>query len=517
MHSTIILAISLVPLCYCSEYVDVIVVGAGISGLTAAKTLMTNNLSTIVLEAQNRHGGRIKTDSSSFSIPVEIGAQWIHGNVGNPITDILLNDVSNPNYFETDYDNSVYYDVDTRLGNTALDNIWSDFERIYNGVAKMQDTTNDDMPLSEAIQQLYDKYDYTQAQQRYTNFGWVDEVESEYATSCENMSMWWYDNDYTFPGSDWWIEGGYNQITDYLAEGVDIRLNTKVNSVDISNAVDVNNKYSIQITSADGSIFYSTYVIITVPLGILKKDIITFTPSLPTKVQHGIDHLYMGLLEKIFLFYDEVFWDKSVDFLYILSEGNSRYDLSRNLEFFNVDYYIPGSNLLCVFESGLSAYASETYTTSERLSNVLSRIRQVYPSSPDPTSYLITSWGQDQYTYGSYSSVGLGGSTSDRSAFTAGISAPDANYASLYFAGEHTAVRYPSTTSGAYISGEDAANRILGIYDSSNDDDYYEFTSTSWIIGYCFIIIFLILGAIGTILYCKHRHRGGSHKESFGI
>jgi phytoene dehydrogenase-like protein len=64
----------------------VLVVGAGIAGLTAARELTARGFAVVVLEARDRIGGRIWTDRSRPGAPLDLGASWIHGQDGNPIT-----------------------------------------------------------------------------------------------------------------------------------------------------------------------------------------------------------------------------------------------------------------------------------------------------------------------------------------------------------------------------------------------------------------------------------------------
>ncbi|MEY4984936.1 MAG: hypothetical protein RIR62_3202, partial [Pseudomonadota bacterium] len=64
----------------------VVVVGAGIAGLTVASELAAGGRAVVVLEARDRIGGRIFTSRAWPDLPVDMGASWIHGVTGNPVT-----------------------------------------------------------------------------------------------------------------------------------------------------------------------------------------------------------------------------------------------------------------------------------------------------------------------------------------------------------------------------------------------------------------------------------------------
>ncbi len=64
----------------------VIVVGAGIAGLSAGGLLKRAGCAVTILEARSRIGGRIHTSHVWPDVPVDLGASWIHGVNSNPLT-----------------------------------------------------------------------------------------------------------------------------------------------------------------------------------------------------------------------------------------------------------------------------------------------------------------------------------------------------------------------------------------------------------------------------------------------
>jgi hypothetical protein len=64
---------------------DIVVIGAGAAGIAAARRIMAANRKVIVVEAANRIGGRCQTDTSTFDVPFDRGARWIHNPETNPM------------------------------------------------------------------------------------------------------------------------------------------------------------------------------------------------------------------------------------------------------------------------------------------------------------------------------------------------------------------------------------------------------------------------------------------------
>ncbi|MFM9449485.1 FAD-dependent oxidoreductase, partial [Streptomyces acidiscabies] len=82
-----------------------------------------------------------------------------------------------------------------------------------------------------------------------------------------------FDDDENFSGGDVIITNGYDKIAQYLAQGINILLNEKVSAIDYSGT---------KVTVTTSTTTYQTdFVLVTVPLGVLKNNIINFTPALP--------------------------------------------------------------------------------------------------------------------------------------------------------------------------------------------------------------------------------------------
>ena len=66
---------------------EVIIIGAGSSGLAAARILEQNDIQYTVLEATNQYGGRLQEDVEFADFPIDLGFEWIHNN--KEILDVL--------------------------------------------------------------------------------------------------------------------------------------------------------------------------------------------------------------------------------------------------------------------------------------------------------------------------------------------------------------------------------------------------------------------------------------------
>ncbi len=143
------------------------------------------------------------------------------------------------------------------------------------------------------------------------------EVTTEVAASPDVLSAWWGLDEGT-EGDDLLVVGGYAGLADALADGLDVRLATAVSGVEHSTG-------GARITTADGEVIVADRVVVTVPLGVLKAGAITFEPPLPDDKVAAIEAIGMGLLDKVWLRFDEQFWSSDVLMWTLVAEPGTPY------------------------------------------------------------------------------------------------------------------------------------------------------------------------------------------------
>ena len=413
----------------------IVIVGAGAAALAAADELRIRGFHNVVLlEARDRVGGRIWTSSIGDGIPVELGATWIHGVRGNPVSDIVeSNGIATA---ETDYDNAVLYDRDGLPAEPVDPALWGAYMALAH-----------EMPEA-SLADVFERFAAAHALSDDDRRLWLHSLASmfshEFGADISDLSIMSYDGPSTLRGGDVVFPGGYSQIVDVLAAGRDIRLDHPVAGIDHSGP-------TVVVTTESGDRFEADRVVVTVPLGVLKADAISFTPELPPATRDAISALDMGILNRTVLLFDEPFWDRDTEWIGYAGEQPGQWSETLNL------YPYLGRPVLAMFNPGSFGAETEQHSDAELTSRAVEALKAMFGDVPEPVDAVSTRWGSDPWTRGSYSYLPVGVEFETYREMSRPVGER------LFFAGEATHSRFPSTVHGALLSGRRAARQIYGL------------------------------------------------------
>jgi monoamine oxidase len=303
-----------------------------------------------------------------------------------------------------------------------------------------------DQPLGHLIRQAVSRRGLDDHNRRLVEYNINSIIEQEYAADVDTLSAWWWEEYATFDGADVLFPNGYQWLPSRLAQGLSIELNTVISSI----TYDADQ--GVTMVTRDGRTFEADAALITVPVGVLKQGSITFNPPLPAKKQDAIAHLNMGVLNKVYMRFPQVFWDIESDWIDYVPLVKGEWSDFLNLA------PVTGEAILMAFNAGDYGEATECLTDAQIIAEGMKTLRAMYgPQIPDPIDWIITRWKNDPFAGGSYSSNGVGASNEDREALSAPIDEV------LFFAGEATHNKYFGSVHGALLTGWRAVDEILKV------------------------------------------------------
>jgi monoamine oxidase len=413
----------------------VAVIGAGMAGLACARRLATAGCETVVLEARDRIGGRILTDRRWNDLPVDLGASWIHGVSGNPVTALARE--AGARRVATDDDASVAHDSRGRVVDIDADT--ARMERLIEEAREAVEDFDEDVSLKAAVE-AHPRYRRLDERGRMLLDHVVDaQFQLEYAGDWSELSAWSLDEDSGFGGADALLPDGYDAVPAFLARGLDIRLGAVVEAISLAGP-----KASVRL--ADGQVVWADHVVVTVPLGILKEGRIAFEPTLPAGHREAIEKLGFGVLEKTCLRFEKPFWPRDVDWIEFFSGRRGEWTEWLSLT------RATGTPLLVAFNAGAYGRALGSLDDAAVADAALDALRAMFGSGvPAPTGAIVTRWAADPFARGAYSFNAVGSDGATRRALAEPVDGR------LFFAGEATSAEYFATTHGAYLSGLAAA------------------------------------------------------------
>ncbi|MGD8190184.1 FAD-dependent oxidoreductase [Brevibacillus ginsengisoli] len=236
---------------------------------------------------------------------------------------------------------------------------------------------------------------------------------------------------------------GFDQFLNHMREGLDIRLNHVAYQI-------YHNEQEVGIGTYNG-LFRAKYAVITLPLGVLKKGTVSFRPALPDRKQLAINRLGTGHLNKFYLQFANVFWEKDARTLEV---GTSNTQLNEYLNLFK----FTNQPVLVGSFSADAAKQMENWSDQEIVDQAMASLRTKYGQSiPQPIHAKISRWNSDPFAYGAYTYHTPQSTSDDMDALAEAV----ANR--LFFAGEATNQTDYASAYGAYQSGVREAEKIMNL------------------------------------------------------
>ncbi|KAL1496929.1 hypothetical protein ABEB36_007979 [Hypothenemus hampei] len=464
----------------CRPEPTVVIIGAGISGLSVAQRLAQCGLSKFtILEATDRPGGRIHSCWLGDVI-AEMGCQFIHGAcVSNSVYNLAAQEglLKTP-LKRVDFSKGLYLTSDGRAVDHSISmmayHVFRQIKREAASLFTMSCGKEHGSLLnffSLRIQQELQKFP---EDQRYEVsrllYGLTQRVRFLTGEDLSKVSADNFGSSIPLPGGSVQIPLGFVGVLSPLLKELpecSVKFGKPVGLIRWG-AVQGKKKGGPRaiVQCCDGEEYCADYVVITVSLGVLKEHAEKmFCPALPANKMEAINSLGYGHIDKIFLDYEKPFWvwsEGSIKFAWSPDELSHRTDWTKGLV--SVEEVEGSRHVLCAFICGPESIVMEHCSDEEVAEGVTKVLRQFTgdASLPYPCTILRSKWTSDPYFCGSYSYLGMSsnvGHQCDLSCPVPGSCDPVPPI--LLFAGEATCAGYNATVHGARISGIREAERIV--------------------------------------------------------
>lgn len=429
--------------------IDVLILGAGMSGLIAARALAERGVHVCVLEAKPRVGGRIMSQKVEGGGTVELGAEFIHGRA--PELWALIDEVG-----ATTVERHGSMLREDSPGHLVADDPQDN--AMFEPLVQLENFTGEDQTFADWLAASNVANELRPALTAY--------VEGFHAADAQRISVRSLGvqqkaEDATEADRSWHLPGGYAQLPNYLAArvkelGGDIRLDCEVLAIHWTPG-------NVVVATTHGE-FLAPRCIITFPLGVLhnvnRPSGIQITPE-PAAIAHA-RRLAMGHATRFTLIFRTPYWQ-----LTQLIDPQT----IRTMSFLFTSKHIPPVwwtshpdpdtlPALTGWAGGPCASALEGKTPEQLGSNACTALAKIFAIDEHLVrSALVATyshnWAADPFAQGAYSYVPVGAVDA-----SAAMAQPEAD--TIFFAGEHTDITGSwGTVHAAIRSGLRAAEQIL--------------------------------------------------------
>ena len=406
---------------------DILVIGAGAAGLSCAQTLGRAGKRVIVLEADDRIGGRVRTSRERGV--VETGAEFIHG------------------------EHAATWDI-VREENLATAE-WRPGASAFRYFSSGEGVRTDSEALLAEMRSVEEgAYDYRGPELSYAEFlaqkpGSADahffaarhigDLEGADASQLSVAALTSEDALATNGPRNFWVTDGYDRVIAALARDVDVRISHVVTDIEWEGG-------AVRVTCTNSVMLSAAKLVFTLPIGVLKKGSVQFSPALPREFTEAVEKIGFGNNSKVILWLKE----KIEDFGMLDTSGYFGHFWPRMF----------GEEQVVVGYSGGSrtdelVAMGDTAAVEQGISEFAGALGEGMRSKIAEAKHF--SWSDNPLAFGSYSysRMGMGNAREE-------LRKPIMD--TLYYTGEATNTHgHTATVHGAIEAGRDTASQILAI------------------------------------------------------
>lgn len=417
----------------------VIIIGAGLAGLAAAKKLKQNKIDFIIVEARNRIGGRVhshKIDEQE-NLVVELGAEWVgqsHHTIRNMCEEFNLK--LDDNTLETDLLlNDKYY----KSTDWSYSKNWkATFEKLKEKYLTLTDTQKNELDKMDwwrylqingcigfdlEVRELLDSTDFGESIRHVS----ASAAMAEYAESSIKNEM------------DFKVAGGNDMLAKKMANFIGlhlIKLNCAVTKI-------VQHTNGVIVHCSNGEILKADKIICTIPTFSIKK--IEWQPPLPKAQIEAIHALQYARINKTPILFTERFWQRE-DFDLIT-------DTSQHYYYHATKNQVSKKGVLTSYSIGDKANVIASANKNERIKMAENALNKGFGNIASFYEKQVNyNWAADEYTMGAYALYGIGQWKSTQHILKK-------YFLNTYFAGEHLA-DWQGFMEGAVNTGAAAAGNL---------------------------------------------------------
>lgn len=431
----------------------VVVVGAGMAGVVAARLLQDSGFAVTVLEARTRSGGRVWTDDR-LGAPLDLGGSWIHGVDGNPLT--LWCEKLGIDLVESQGERLLIdkrATVQTREGQRR---------RAILGRAAFRTAIEWASWKSKAMARSWGPRSISvkQAVEPLLHARWLPEIDRLVVATFVEMSEGVQSAPWDAVSAEEWFptegldrnaqpRGGFRPLLGDAAHGLDIRHGAAVERIDWNGS-------GATAVLQGGERIVADRAVITVPIGLLRAGLPALDPLPPEPQRLALGRLGYGagILGKIYLRFPRRFWPEQSKWFGRLPDAPDRRGTFNTWVSHEAETGLP---ILLSFSNGRTAiHLDREGSDEEAKSLAMASLRDMFGNDiPEPEAMVYPRWLSDPWSRGGYSYPGVGSDPDDGRAYARPLGRR------VFFAGEATEPVEYGTVHAALWSGEQAAEAIF--------------------------------------------------------